>query len=115
MRANKSLAIVTSDAVATTHRASKFSVDDFCGEFMLESVPTFDYHREIKSARTKLSLAEIADSVERSRGLTVVGEADTVAHEELDLSSTPRWGKNDQCFCGSGEKFSRCHGIAIYW
>jgi uncharacterized protein YecA (UPF0149 family) len=82
---------------------------------MLESVLPFDYHRERKSAGVGSSLAEIADSVERSQGLIVVGEADTVAHEELDLSSTPRWGKNDQCFCGSGEKISRCHGIAIYW
>jgi uncharacterized protein YecA (UPF0149 family) len=26
--------------------------------------------------------------------------------------SEPKVGRNDPCFCGSGKKFKKCHGVA---
>jgi hypothetical protein len=27
---------------------------------------------------------------------------------------TPKLGRNDPCFCGSGKKFKKCHGVAVH-
>ena len=63
---------------------------------MLDPVPAFDYRSERARERLERSMP------------------DPVVHEELEISSDPRWGKYGECFCGSGEPFSRCHGAAIY-
>jgi hypothetical protein len=54
---------------------------------------------------------EIRDEQEVSVRVTRMAD---IAVEEIEISSTPRWGKNDACFCGSAEPLYRCHGIAIY-
>jgi len=63
---------------------------------MLDPVPAIDYRREHTRERLERSMP------------------DPVEPEELEISSRPRWGKYGECFCGSGEPFSRCHGTAIY-
>jgi len=26
----------------------------------------------------------------------------------------PKLGRNDPCFCGSGKKYKKCHGVAVH-
>jgi hypothetical protein len=34
--------------------------------------------------------------------------------EEIEITSKPRWERNDPCFCGSEKAVHLCHGIALY-
>jgi len=41
-------------------------------------------------------------------------------HDHIHSSSepyrreAPKLGRNDPCFCGSGKKFKKCHGVAVH-
>ena len=81
---------------------------------MLESTPSFDHRREPVS--TRVAARPILDDVplRRQRTETYFERFEAWDAGEIEISSTPRWGRDDMCFCGSEEKFSTCHGTAIY-
>jgi hypothetical protein len=83
-------------------------------EIMLESVPHTDLRRESKLTRVQ-SRSRLADVLERVQHDLETGTVETTpVGFEVETNSTPRWGRSDPCFCGSDEKFSACHGVAIY-
>jgi hypothetical protein len=37
-----------------------------------------------------------------------------IAGEEIEITTRPKWDRNEPCFCGSEKPVHDCHGIAIY-
>lgn len=66
-----------------------------------------------RSGRDGIGADDREIRVDQEVSVRVARMAD-IAVEEIEISSTPRWAKNDACFCGSSEPLYRCHGTAIY-
>ena len=61
-----------------------------------------------------------APSLLQRRGVALSAPAKTMGDGELGIrnqesgigqSADPKVGRNDPCFCGSGRKYKKCHGI----
>lgn len=70
--------------------------------------------------KTEKRAAEVAERCDREGIHYILGiepdESEDVSDIDLALNplepyrATPKIGRNDQCFCGSGKKFKKCHG-----
>jgi preprotein translocase subunit SecA len=44
-------------------------------------------------------------------GATATGGSPAPAAKAAPANTGPKVGRNDPCWCGSGKKFKRCHGV----
>jgi preprotein translocase subunit SecA len=50
--------------------------------------------------------------VDTTKTTTVMSKAGTQTASSLVVSASKKIGRNDPCYCGSGKKYKRCHGLA---
>jgi preprotein translocase subunit SecA len=50
--------------------------------------------------------------VDTTKTTTVMSKAGTQTASSLVVSAPKKIGRNDPCYCGSGKKYKRCHGLA---
>jgi uncharacterized protein YecA (UPF0149 family) len=51
-------------------------------------------------------------SVDTNRTRTVMSQVAGGHGADTASSTSKKIGRNDPCWCGSGKKFKRCHGLA---
>ena len=66
--------------------------------------------------RRGMQLSAPAKTMEKGKGFAAAppeaGEGKApVASYTPDHPETPKIGRNDPCYCGSGKKFKKCHGV----
>ncbi|MDA1035969.1 MAG: SEC-C metal-binding domain-containing protein, partial [Chloroflexi bacterium] len=51
-------------------------------------------------------------AVDTTKMTTVMSKIGAQPASNLTASASKKIGRNDPCYCGSGKKYKRCHGLA---
>jgi hypothetical protein len=96
-----------------SERSRRTYVSASAGGEMEVFEPRLPADREIKRKIAIERHRKGAGTSDLDVGVPVTSMAD-IAGEEIEISSKPRWERNESCFCGSEIPVHLCHGTAIY-